>query len=589
MKHTIGKVVICFLQIFFYTIHATSVVIELADNYGKKIDHVFVGIPFQLKVIVKGHNTTGVTPSVNYPEDFICQRSGIQMHSVNGASTTIYAYRATALVAKQYTLGPATITVNGAIFSSDALQFNALAPTQNNQSPQPVDKRSEQPFIECVFEKTTVFVGEVITCRLRFYCPSNIQHIELKKIQAPQLPYCLFTQKGKSKEGIELIQKKPFKYIEWEFDVQFLKEETIIVPPFVSEYTVDNDEDHLLFGGFSMFFQQSKIHHVQTDPVEFNVKSVPMYNGKAVTIVGQFSDFASTINPTAVKINDAAVFTLQLTGLGNFSMINHIPLQNIDPSIKVYESQSKMDSSVYDVEKTKLFEYILQASQPGEFKIPSQELVFFDPKKEKHIFIQTNDLSLVVKPDNHSVSIHQNSIIQELPTGNQTMNTVDLINVPVLETVMDVIEYEGDSPWLLNFAYKQARCWFLFLLIILFAYYIMTITSFFLYSQLKYRFAYINALIRLKRLEKNNDRERIISVFKNYVLARCCNTYAYDDKEFASFVTDIIKDKKLIADWTLFYADLMEAAYGTLSEVDVQDMLWPRSYYWLRLLKKKGL
>lgn len=590
MIHTIGKLAICFLQIFFCTLHATSVVMELADNQGKKIDHVLVGVPFQLKVIIKGQNTTGVIPRVTYPEDFICKRSGIQMHSVNGASTTIYIYTATVSVAKKYTVGPAAISINGAVVESEPIVFDALVHTHKNaSSAQSFSQASEQPFMECVFDKTAVFVGEVVSCRLRFYCPSDVQRVVLKKIQAPQLNYGVIMQKGTQKEGVELIKQKPFKYVEWEFDAQFLKEETMVIPPFVGEYTIEDEEDNMLFGGFSMFFHHNRVSRIQTDSIEINVKPVPTYQGKAVIAVGQFTDFVAAINPTAINVNDAAIFSLRLTGVGNFSMINHMPLQRIDRSIKIYESQSKIESRAHDGEQTKLFDYIIQVSEPGAFKIPSQELVFFDPIKEKHFVMHTNPLTLTVQPSHQNLSMHEKNALQEKPEPKQDVESPSLINDSAGDVVMNPIEYEGARPWLINFTYQHGLLWVILLLFAVLGYYIIAVTGTMVYAHMQYRCAYIHALLALKKLEKHNNVAQIINVFKKYISARCFNDLAYEDKGVVFLIVNKIKDKKIIDEWSIFYADLMEAAYGTLSEIEVKDTLWQKSYYWLHLLKKKGV
>jgi len=594
MKHIIGKAAFfCFLSAIFLGISGVSITMEIADTHGKTIDQVIVGVPFQLRVIVKGQNTTGNTPNIEHPQDFVCRRSGIQMHSINGLTTTVYVYSALVSVPKQYTVGPATIVLNGSPIKTGPITFDAIKSSQNdnvkNTSSGPVVDVSSKPFMECVLKKTEAFVGEIVPCTLRFYCPSHIQRVTLKQIKGPQLNDIQLTQRGGQKEGLELINKKPFKYIEWEFDIQFLKEGIIEVPSFGAEYTIDEEDDGMLFGGFSVFFQHNTLRQVQSNTSSIIVKPIPDYKGQPVTAVGLFTNFSATIAPATIAVGEAATFSLRLTGIGNVSMIQHPSLTGILPTVKIYESQSKIEHNSYNAEKTKLFEYIIQAVEPGLIKIPEQKFVFFNPEQERHVEISAESVELYIKPMESRGS--STGVNDRTGLENGDMQNVHKIFEEPIErmSLMDPIETVGVSTYKPPLSYRQLLLFFIFLMLFICIYYFIIMITSFVYGIITYTCAYYIARKAVKKLEKINNSAQLITVFKRYVSSRRSAAQVYEDDLFLAVVVGVLGDQQLIADWKLFHAILMEAAYGSASELYDNHTIWRQSYHWLYLLKKKGI
>ncbi|HTM05918.1 MAG TPA: BatD family protein [Patescibacteria group bacterium] len=594
MKHIIGKATFfCLLSTIFLGASGISITMEIADAHGKAIDQVMVGVPFQLRVIVKGQNTTGNMPNIEHPQDFVCRRSGIQMHSINGLTTTVYVYNALASTPKKYTIGPATIVLNGSPTQASPITFDAIKSSQNNSanntSSAPVGALSSKPFMECVLKKPEAFVGEIVPCTLRFYCPSHIQRVTLKQIKGPQLNEIQLTQRGGQKEGLELVNKKPFKYIEWEFDMQFLKDGAIEIPSFGAEYTIDEEDDGMLFGGFSVFFQHNTLRQVQSNTSSIIVKPIPDYKGQPVTAVGLFTNFSATIAPATIAVGEAATFSLRLTGVGNVSMIPHPSLTGILPTVKIYESQSKIEHNSYNAEKTKLFEYIIQAVEPGLIKIPEQNFVFFNPEQKKHVEISTESVELYIKPTEGRAPITVVNDQTGLENGNiQTVHK--MLDDPTEQvSLMDPIEAVGSPTYKLPLSYRHLLLFIIFLMLFICMYYFIIVTIRFVYDIITYKFAYFIARKAVKKLEKINNSAQLITVFKRYVSSRRSAAQVYEDDLFLAVVVGVLGDQQLVADWKLFHAILMEAAYGSASELYDNHAIWRQSYHWLYLLKKKGI
>lgn len=587
MKHIIGKIAICFLAALCSGIRATSVRMEIADSKGKSIESVIVGIPFQLRFIIKGNSGSAV-PHIVCPDNLVIKHSGKQIHSVNGSVTTIYNYTAIASAEQTYTVGPGTVTIHGSLIKAEPIVFEALiSQAQSNSSIKNTTDHTSKPFIECMLQKASVFVGEIVSCTLRFYCPSHIHHILLKQIQTPQSNNYLIIQKGSQKEGVELIKQKPFKYIEWEFDIQFLKEGNTFLPPFNAEYTIEDDDDNVLFGGLSIFFQHNQLKQVQSNILPINVKPIPDYKGKSVTAIGHFTDFSASVTPTAIAINDATIFSLRLTGNGNLSMINHLRLTNIPSSVQVYESQSKIELNNQTNQKTKLLDYIMQVEEPGLVNIPSQKFIFFDPITEKHVVIKTNPITFDVKPNEqkstHPLQQNQSTQPNGIPIPHYNVKDTDNDNS------ICFMEEEGSCPWLLPFTYTHAIFLLFALLLFVFGYIVVLICIPIFYETIQYRCAYLHARLALKKLEKSNNASGIITVFKKYVSARRFYGHEPDYNSFLTIISTVLKDQKNKEAWHIFYANLTEAAYGSLHEINIKNTLWEQAYYWLYLLKKKGM
>jgi hypothetical protein len=173
---------------------------------------------------------------------------------------------------------------------------------------------------------------------------------------------------------------------------------------------------------------------VASNPVTIEVAPLPPYQGTNPFsgLVGRF-DIEAAMDKTSLKAGESATLTLTISGSGNI-MVANLPAMDLDPNFKVYDDNpvETLNLTEKGYEGEKIFKKALVPVDPGNYKIPSIALVYFDAEEEAYKEVSTREIPLAVIP---SGEVHTAKTSDTKVSGNPSVvkEEVGLINQDIFD------------------------------------------------------------------------------------------------------------------------------------------------------------
>ena len=192
-----------------------------------------------------------------------------------------------------------------------------------------------------------------------------------------------------------------------------------------------------MFEKNNMFYDR-----IQYGEEEFEINVLPLPSAKGYEnfsgAVGDFK-FTAKINKTNINIGDEVLISIEVSGEGNISIIN---MPNINENIKKYFSvyQPKIFETNW-FENNKLIgkktkEYILVATNNGDYTIENIDFCYFSPNDKTYKNINSENINLVISGDYNNFSFAQNNIqksdITPIPIKNNIIKNKNDENFKLL-------------------------------------------------------------------------------------------------------------------------------------------------------------
>jgi hypothetical protein len=135
---------------------------------------------------------------------------------------------------------------------------------------------------------------------------------------------------------------------------------------------------------------------VKTNRISINVKELPAAPAGFKGAVGHFT-MSSTIDKTDIKSNEAITIKTKISGSGNLKHINPITY-TFPPDFEVYEPKTSYDykASESGINGSTSFEQVFIPRYAGNFNIPSENFVYFDPSSQSYKTLPTPEFSIHV-------------------------------------------------------------------------------------------------------------------------------------------------------------------------------------------------
>lgn len=145
----------------------------------------------------------------------------------------------------------------------------------------------------------------------------------------------------------------------------------------------------------------TRIQVIANSPkLQFDVRPLPP--GAPADFSGAVGDFAITddLDRKDITEDDPVKLTIKIEGKGDAAAISKPVLPKMDGLQQLEEPVVTNKSRMEKEERilTKTFEYVLRPTKPGTIQIPPIVLSFFNPATTKYQSVQTQPLSLSVKP-----------------------------------------------------------------------------------------------------------------------------------------------------------------------------------------------
>jgi len=349
--------------------------------------------------------------------------------TVNGKTTSessvSYTYILVAQKEGTFTIGPATINVDGSTYRSNAVQIKVISPDQipKSQAQQESDKsgsssptiKSTDAFIRAIVSKNTMYEQEGFTVTFRLYTTLNV--VDFGKIEFPEF-------EGFMVEEIELPMNQQLKIEQYNGKSYYTADlrKTLLFPQRSGKITIPSGRIEMVFSvpsgkRISTFFGSQEVvvdvkKTLVTNPVSVNVTPLPDKPDSFTGAVGSFT-FRSKINPQEVKANEPVTFTLEISGTGNLKLIQN-PHVEFPSNFEVYDPtvKNELQITTNGLTGTRKIEYIAIPRYEGSYVIPPVEFSYFDLKSRSYKTLKSPQYTVqVAKGD--PVSATSNSYVTQ--------------------------------------------------------------------------------------------------------------------------------------------------------------------------------
>lgn len=341
---------------------------------------------------------------------------------VNGKRTSsfeqTYTYMLMAQRAGTFTIGPATVKVDGENVQSNGVRIEVLPEdqqaqpsqssqsvqgSQSTQSSQGSQASTENIFVRTIASKTKVHEQEALLVTYKLYF-ANVDVTQLTN--NTKLPE--FT--GFLKQDLEQgeIQTELEHYNGRNYQTAVLYR-TILYPQHSGDISIDpakfeavlrvqtQQRPRSIFDDF--FGSYTNVTKMLTAPgVTIHVSALP--GGKPAGFSGGVGKFTLTpsISQTELQTNDAVTIKLDISGTGNMKLLK-TPAIDWPEGFEPYDPKvtNNFKTTTAGVSGTKSIEYLAIPRSAGEYTIPAVNFSYFDIDEKAYKTLSTPEYTIRVK------------------------------------------------------------------------------------------------------------------------------------------------------------------------------------------------
>ena len=347
------------------------------------------------------------------------------MSIINGASSTsmAYSYDLVAVKPGTYTIGPATIVVNGKTLSTQPIKIKVVKGTTAASAQQAAAAQQQQRggqvqsitsgrsrdinkdlFIRADVSKTNAYIGEQLTLSYRLYTRVALVGNELEKMSDLN---GFYSQEIKNQDPnnvhwrIETIKGLKYNVTEIKQNILFPEHAgNITIDPMIMNFIVREtvqsaDPFDAFFGGGSYNDVKYKIKSI---PAVIHVKPLPEAGKPAgfSGAVGRFS-ISTSVDKKELKANEPLNYKITVSGKGNLKLLK--PMAPEFPAdFEKYDP--KVTDTITDNESgesgTRVYNYLLIPRHGGSFNIDPIKFSYFDLSAGKYVSVQTKGFPIKV-------------------------------------------------------------------------------------------------------------------------------------------------------------------------------------------------
>ncbi len=415
------KKTVCIL-IYIISLANISLAQKLTASASKT--KVAVGESFQLSFSLNSSGSNFKAPALNEFDVYSGPNQSTSMSYVNGAmsQSITLSYIVAAKKEGKITIGPASVTVNGANVQSNSFIVEAVKgsasasnqgnsgnnnqPAQNPSAPT-TENLNDNLFVKTIVSKTKAYMGEQITVTHKVYT-----RYQLRGFQDIKFPDYngFWAQDVASSAQIQVTNENidGVSYQVGELKRTYLfaqRSGKLEIEPMNIECVVRKQSNRRPRDVFEQFFgggYEDATYSVKSKPVVIEISPLPEAN-KPVDFsgaVGSYS-FKAQISKDKIKANDAVNLTITLLGKGNIKLVDPLKI-NFPEDFETYDAKTKenITSSASGVSGSKTFDYLVIPRHEGDYKIDQINFSYFDPEKKQYITLPSPEFNIHVEKGN---------------------------------------------------------------------------------------------------------------------------------------------------------------------------------------------
>ena len=345
---------------------------------------------------------------------------------VNGKRTSsfeqTYTYMLMARTAGTFTIGPATIKVDGENVQSNGVRIQVLPEDEeassqpatqgrgqstsgnsSSQSSQGGNVSSENLFVRTIASKTRVHEQEALMVTYKLYF-ANVDVAQLTN--NTKLPEFTGFLKQELEQGEIQTELEHYNGRNYQTAVLY---RTILYPQHSGEIKIDpanfeavlrvqvQQRPRSIFDDF--FGSYTNVTRMLTAPgVTIHVAALP--SGKPAGFSGGVGRFTLTpsISQTEIQANEAVTIRLDIAGSGNMKLLK-TPAIDWPEGFEPYDPKvtNNFNTTTAGVSGTKSIEYLAIPRSAGEYTIPAVKFSYFDIDEKAYKTLSTPEYTILVK------------------------------------------------------------------------------------------------------------------------------------------------------------------------------------------------
>ncbi|HSW73693.1 MAG TPA: BatD family protein [Candidatus Limnocylindria bacterium] len=578
MEKIAGKLLVLFL-VLYNVANFASITLRALDGRGNVIDAVQAGKVFTLEIRLDDQDAHAQDPHIQGVNQLTMMGRQTNVQVFNGVRSMRYIYKVRIEKPGTYTVGPAFVTVNNQQKKSEALTITITK--EQPSVPDTATERGVPVFMRMSVDTSRVVVGEKVRCTLKIFCKDR--NIGIHDITPPQWDAFVVKSQSEFEQTVTTIDGVRYLCLTAHWDVLPTQQGEHTLKAFCGDFKIplqDKEEEMDAFLSHMLLMMQGPrytLKRAYSNAVTVHVDPLPATD-KSVQALGELHAFTAHGNPDHVQEGEAVVLTLALEGKGDLSDAQLPQLQDMPEALKVYPSKNYTQSLASGLTK-KSFEYIMQATSPGTWRIPSQQYTYFDTKKRTYNTLKTAPLTLVVTPVQRAV--------QQSSEPETSSPVPDKKNMQ--KSAEDTFVLDMQGPWYRE--YEHMLPWWFFVLCLVApcvwvgwrrrqgnGHYTMS----------KKR-VYARAYKLLERAQQQRQAAKIYPIFMEVLAARWGVaqselTQEYIENRFKEL--GVVSEK--LRDWNQFYAHMSEYVYSLhTSAITHHDRIFEHAFTWLTYLETK--
>src|SRR5690554_116168 len=347
--------------------------------------------------------------------------TSFSQRTINGKTTSersvTYTYILVAKTTGTFTIGPASISVDGANYQSNSLKVEVLPPDEkSSQSSRGGGSSSgsatvsdNDAFIRAIVSKNNPYEQEGFTVTFRLYTTLNI--VNFGRIQFPEF-------EGFMVEEIDVPVNQQLQMERYNGRNYYTADlrKTLLFPQKSGQITIPSGRLEMVFSvpsgrSVTTFFGSQELmvdvnKTLVTNPVVINVKPLPANRPASfANAVGTFT-MKPNINTTQLRANEAISLRLEISGTGNMKLISN-PVVEFPSNFEVYDPTvtNALNVTSNGLTGIRTVEYMAIPRYEGNYTIPPVEFSYFDINTNSYKTLTTEEYSLqIAKGDPGSIT-----------------------------------------------------------------------------------------------------------------------------------------------------------------------------------------
>lgn len=291
------------------------------------------------------------------------------------------------------TIPQSKIKINNSVYQSQAITIQVIAGTKSNPYSDPYDAFDPfqdeaipegESFVVAIPEAKSVFKGEPVVVGYYLYTTQEVRSLNLTEEKDFE---------GYGKSLYEQPQNLDFErstYQQKSYKRSLLKK-MVIYPHLAKEIQLPQligSIRHLRYGYQNIGFRSL--------PAYVQVKELPPGAPKGYSgAIGDFA-FSQKLSGQSLKLGEALVFTIQISGKGNFNQFT-APKYQSTPSLQISTPKIK-DQLTSGIKGLRLLQYTIIPKAKGEIKLPVFTIYWLDSATGKYMSYSSKELVINVKP-----------------------------------------------------------------------------------------------------------------------------------------------------------------------------------------------